>query len=461
MGKFLITLSGARPDILDKTSTERLKFQSLGIAILITSIMATVSMWFALTSALGLNPYGSLFIALIWGLIIMGIDRWLVTSMPSDGSRRWPIAVTRLFLAVLLGTLISTPLVLRAFQSEINAEIAVIKQQRASAFLADQQNSAVSQQVTKWTSEVSNLNSVIASNGSQSLNPSDDAQIQTLNNQKNAELALAQKYYQQWQCQLYGGAGCTVKGNGPLARVDETAYDAAQNQVNTLNNEIQQRLKTLSAANAASAHTRYEQAVTALPAAQQQLATATAQEDTLRDNFEAQNDSTNGLLIRLQALNQLSGGNFTLNAARFLLFLLFVVIECLPVTVKLLQQPGTYEELLAERAKLDLKEAKRAMHGRPDTPSGGFPSPGTAGDAGAVHGNREQVMDEIWRRRTKVMDMPAWQTSAETEYVDRSEEPDEDARLDERLRGMTDIRASGEPEGRRGGIELRYRDDEL
>ena len=32
--------------------------------------------------------------------------------------------------------------------------------------------------------------------------------------------------------------------------------------------------------------------------------------------------------------------------ARILLFLLFLVIECLPVTVKLLQQPGNYEQIL-------------------------------------------------------------------------------------------------------------------
>jgi hypothetical protein len=53
MGKYLLALSGARSDILDQCDTERLKFQSLGWAILITSVMATVSMWFALNSAIG------------------------------------------------------------------------------------------------------------------------------------------------------------------------------------------------------------------------------------------------------------------------------------------------------------------------------------------------------------------------------------------------------------------------
>src|SRR5690349_6521906 len=163
MGKYLLALSGARSDILEQCDTERLKFQSLAWAILITSVMATVSMWFALNSAMGVNAFVALLAALLWGLIILGIDRWLVTSMPIDGSRRWPIAVPRLILAILLGTLISTPLVLRAFQSEINTQIAVIKEQRANAFLSSQQNSTVNKQVTQWTKTVNNLEKVINS----------------------------------------------------------------------------------------------------------------------------------------------------------------------------------------------------------------------------------------------------------------------------------------------------------
>ena len=456
MGKILLALSGARSDILDDCDTERLKFQSLGWAILITSVMATVSMWFALNSAMGLNPFGSLLAALLWGLIILGIDRWLVTSMPIDGSRRWPIAVPRLILAILLGTLISTPLVLRIFQSEINTQIAVIKQQRASEFLASQQNSVVNQQVTHWNGVVTNLEKVINSGGNVPLNPAADPVVQGLTKQKAAAIALEQKYYQQWQCQLYGGTGCTLKGNGPLAHASKRSYDQAVAQVTTIDNEIQQREQTLTATDAASEHTRYQQAVSALPGAKQQLANATAQEDALRNNFESSNIATNGLLIRLQALNQLSGKDFTLNSARFLLFLLFLVIECLPVTVKLMQRPGVYEKLLVERAKLDLKNAQRALRAR------SRPAPGNAAPVGSIDDDREQIIEQIWQQpRTRMMEMPGWRSSAETERIDRSDEPGEDALLDASLREMRDARIADAADRRRGGIELRYADDDL
>jgi hypothetical protein len=188
-GNFLVTLAGGSPEILKIVPPERARFQSLGSAILITSSVAMVSMWFALSSALGINGILAVPVAVFWGLAIMGIDRMLIISMPASSSRKFAIAMPRLVLAIVLGTVISTPLVLRIFQPEINWELSV---------MALQQHPAVHQV---------------------------------------------------------------------------------------------------------------------------------------------------GLLPRLQALSNLSSGNLTAAMARFLLFLLFLVIECLPVTVRLLQKPGLYEKL--------------------------------------------------------------------------------------------------------------------
>src|SRR5690242_16079821 len=90
--RLLLALSGAREEILNRCPTERVKFESLGWAILITSGMATVSMWFALSSAMGVNGIIAVVPALAWGLVIMGVDRWLITSLPIEGKRRFGIA---------------------------------------------------------------------------------------------------------------------------------------------------------------------------------------------------------------------------------------------------------------------------------------------------------------------------------------------------------------------------------
>jgi Domain of unknown function (DUF4407) len=361
LGKLLIAIAGADDRILRRVPTERVKFQSLGWAILITSGIAAVSMWFALANALGLNPVLALPLALLWGLVIMGIDRWLITSIPPHGSRRWAVAVPRLVLALLLGSIISTPIVLRIFQTEINNEIAQIDTQRANAYIASQQNSQIAAKVNYWQAQVTNLEGVINSRGQTPLNFSADPQIQSLTKQLNTWLGLQQTYYDQWQCQLYGIApdGLRCKpGNGPLAQNSHGAYEQAKQQVVTINDEIAARKTALSSNGAVAAATRLQEAQGALPQAQAELQNYRSQQDNLRNQYES-TLPRNGLLIRLQALGQLSSRNFTVTMARLLIFLLFLVIECLPVTVKLMQRPGNYERALEKASEVELRAAIR------------------------------------------------------------------------------------------------------
>jgi len=121
----LIALAGVRRDILDLLPSERARFQSLGSAMLIANGTAMISMWFALSSALGMNGILAVPVAALWGLVTTGIDRWLITSIPTSYRGESPIRVAlivvpRLLLAILFGTLISAPLVLRILQGQID-----------------------------------------------------------------------------------------------------------------------------------------------------------------------------------------------------------------------------------------------------------------------------------------------------------------------------------------------------
>ena len=284
----LIAISGAQPQVLEQCPTERIKFQSLGWAILITCGLATLSMWFALTSAMGFNAVMSFPIAVVWGLIIMGIDRWLVTSMPLDGKRKFLIAAPRLALAILLGSLISTPIVLRIFQSEINNQISVIKETSEATFLSSQQHSSVQARVTQWQNTVNNLQAVIVSKGAKPINPASDPVVQGLTTQLDNERKTAASDYTAWQCQLYGGCGAP-KGNGPLAQASQARYENDEAQITSLTNEITARERVLQASDSSSQQSRLQQATAALPAAQAQLAAAQAEENSLLNNFQATN----------------------------------------------------------------------------------------------------------------------------------------------------------------------------
>jgi Domain of unknown function (DUF4407) len=306
MRQLLINLSGARPEILVVCPTERRKFETMGWAVLCSGVLAVVSIWFALSSALGVNRYLALPFALASGLIIAGIERWLAASVPSDGRRRWTTVVPHLALAALPGVLVAAPLILQVFQPEIN--------------------------------------------------------------------------------------------------------------------------------------------------------------DQLR--YHSHTAANSGLLIKLQALGELSSRSLALGVSLLLSSLLFVVIECLPLILKLTQQPGNYEAILQDAVEREPKETRRAFL-KPFLENGILFSAGYRSLGNNF--NTEPTLRNIWQRTNVMPDwgrtnfVPDWTETAITQplepLLDLPEESDDDARRDEALREMKDARTVANLD-MRGAIALRYDDDD-
>lgn len=126
---------------------------------------------------------------------------------------------------------------------------------------------------------------------------------------------------------------------------------------------------------AAQNKTAVAQAVSALPTAERALQQDENAQVSSTVAFVHANAADDGLLIRLQALNEITSGSGTLNTARWLLFVLFMFIDCMPVLVKvlmLLAPESLYERLLAdERAEMALlATSQKALRRRAsrDTP---------------------------------------------------------------------------------------------
>lgn len=417
--KLVLVLSGAHEEVLELVPSERARFESLGWAILITSCMAAISMWFALSSALGINGVAAVPVALFWGLVIMGIDRWLVVSMPIDGGRKFAMAVPRVLLAILLGTLISTPLVLRIFQSEINAQMATMQQANYSTFLQQQQESQVDKQVTTYDDELQQLNTVINSRGAQTGNNAADpelvaynSQLSQLESQLSHWTTLKNQYYNDYTCQLYGGADCPKKGAGPAYRLSHQNYVTASNEVTSyqaqishVQAEIQQRDQFLSSTSASSQAQRYQEALTQRPIVQQEYNTAVERRNQLQAAYYAQEQAAHGILMRLEALSQLSTGNLTVSVARILLFLLFLVIECLPVTVKLLQRPGQYEAAMQRARAAERRDFEKFFGTRSRVGLGGLASAGGQPAVLQLRPEPEGHADPAIWQRTRMLPM--------------------------------------------------------
>ncbi|WP_433431873.1 DUF4407 domain-containing protein [Nonomuraea sp. CA-141351] len=435
VGRWLIVLSGARSDVLEKHKGERARFHGLGGALLTTACIAAISMTFALASALKVFLPVAVLIGLVWGVAILSLDRWLVTSLPVQGGRRFWLALPRVLLALLLGAVISTPLVLQIFKPEIDAEIVDIQQEKADAFTRTQQGGETGRRIAALQKSAEALQAVVASRGETALDPAADPRIQELNKSRDQAVKQRDKFYQEWQCQLYvGPPKCAKKGSGPLAKAAEEAYRAASGRVNEINQQIEQRKKQLSVTQEAGKASRLAQAEQDLRGVEAELDKLTKQQAGLRDGFASEIQGSDGLMLRLEALGRVSQDNATLNMARLLLFLFILLIECLPVLVKLMQRPGGYDTIVAALDRVEIDAA-----------------------IGDIYKDRRPRRND-WRdgtTRPYIADEPrteVFHQSGTPSSPPRTERPERRSFEDQALRDLRDNRASrpgGTGEGRR------------
>ncbi|WP_158566658.1 DUF4407 domain-containing protein [Actinomadura craniellae] len=365
MRRFLIWLSGAQAEILAECPTDRGKYEGIGSAVLITACMAAISMVFALNTALNVPLPLALGAGMLWGLAIMSLDRWLVGSIQGQ-EKAWKnimTAVPRLLLALLFGIVISHPLVLQIFRPEIEAQISQIQRAESDKFLAEQQRGNVGKEITQRQREVDGLQKVITSRGTDSIDPNTDPKVRGLTVQRDDQQKTVDALYAEWRCQLdgsYNGRTCNA-GQGPLANATKKKHDQAQARLSSLNRQIEDRKKELTAGDRNSRATRLDYARKELPKAQERLTALRDQQQAAQTAFEAKNKASTGLLIRLKALDEVAKTNDTLNSARLILLAFIMAIECLPIIVKLMQTfgpPSNYDKIrkIKENAQMRVAE---------------------------------------------------------------------------------------------------------
>jgi hypothetical protein len=97
------------------------------------------------------------------------------------------------------------------------------------------------------------------------------------------------------------------------------------------------------------------------------VARLTAEQDRLQAAFDTTNEGSGGILMRLEALDRLGNENGTLAAAQFMLSLLFMSVEILPVLMKLLlnfSPPSAYDRLAELRDTGDVQIEELAQESR-------------------------------------------------------------------------------------------------
>ncbi|MBJ7450789.1 MAG: DUF4407 domain-containing protein [Blastococcus sp.] len=357
LGDGLAVLSGARPDVLEAVPGARAKFVALGGVLLSTGGLAVLSAAFAVHMALGVWwPFALLF-GIGWGFVIVNLDRMLLVGMAHDSSlkRNLLMAVPRVGLALVLGIVISTPLTLQIFHKEIDTQIVTLQAEASDEFNQSLDDDARFAGLPELREKVATEQAVVASGGASA---ADLAPLQ-------GELAAAQAAYDaalttqrelsaRAQCELDGTCGTGDAGTGQAYIEARAAADAHAGVLDAAKDE----LDAATAAITAGASRSMQQATADLETDKAELARLTEQQTALQVAFDETNADNTGILIRLQALSALSESNATMAIAHYMLALLFISVELLPVLMKMLLNFGprsTYDRLSDLRDDGDLE----------------------------------------------------------------------------------------------------------
>jgi hypothetical protein len=324
----LLHVAGADEDVLDLASTERKIWVRAGGMILTTAVLATVAATYTLHTIWSVAAPAAAVLAIGFGAAIMNIDGYLFASMRRQETPRKTIlqAAPRVIVSVLLGFVISDPLLLYAFRGEIGSKTAntlTAEQGQAINNVDHQQPYAEIPQLKGQISTLVGMLGTLAASTPE---------------QSSSYPTIARRYGK-----VFGQA----HGNPNAPQVAP-----ALAQLEALKKHISDQKDAAIAKASAD-----------LATAKQRLSNLTQARDVRVSELEQQYAGrTPGLAERTQALDDLIVSNPAVAFVGITLWLLLVAIDALPVsakTIALLGLPTTYERIQRDREERSVETARQ------------------------------------------------------------------------------------------------------
>ncbi len=369
----LAWLGGGDPDAVAQ-SGDRAQFTAMGGVLIGTASVATLSMFFALHHAVGVDVGWSIPVALGWGLLILTIDRFMVVSMSTTRDhpfRMLGMVVFRLLLAALIATVVSMPLVLQIFHSDISAELPILAAKKSAQYKVNLKNGALEGQITSLQGVITGEQDVVNGTAPSQVTyyQGQIAQLNTaIGNAQNTANAADLKY----ECERGGYKGAAqqcppgttgLAGNGPHAVADYNAWQQDLATVARLQNQLSQAQGALKGAQQSEGQD-IGNTQKLLTQNETKLAGLEQQYDGDISNDETKNNQDTGLLAQIQALFAASDQSVGLTIAHWTVTALFFVIELLPVGVKtmlLLGPESLHDRIVAMRDEEAVKKVQREI----------------------------------------------------------------------------------------------------
>jgi len=363
-GGLLIWLSGADTDALARCPRERRKFVGVGGAVLTTAALAAISATFALYAGVRTPFVVAVAVGPLWGLAILNLDRWLVGA--TQRRDRWyqnlVLALPRLILALVIGAVVSTPLVLWIFQSEIQAEMKIMQQEELDARQRQLDNNERFAEIDDLEQEIDRLQGIV--HGTVSGAADADPTVIRLRQEFGDLTDRYQQAQEEANKERDGQGGTGNVGAGPVFQLKQRQANELKAERDVVKGQLDTAINQAESAAVESAKGQRAEAVKKLPGLQSDLADRLAEKRLDEARLAASTRNNEGLLAQMAALTRFTSQDSTLRIAYLALLLFITAIEILPVLVKLLMSlgpPTLYDRIVRAAEDHDIETAKVAF----------------------------------------------------------------------------------------------------
>jgi len=349
--------SGVNDRILEECDTDHSKYFAIGATVFFTACFAGLSGSYAMYFVFSGSQYASLFslaFGLLWGFAIFNIDRYLIISIRKENRpiKEFFAAMPRIILALMIGIVIARPLELKIFEKEINEGL-------KQYFLENQQSlnqTAVDNFNIRYEGIFEQLRSKISER-----------------DQVKLDLSLAEKLR---DAECYGkildGRTSGQFGDGPNCKLRK---EEVSNKLNIYNNYVREVSDLESQITALREQSGLNKAtyldVFSLDSLVKlsgfydrskilgQISSWTPFDFFTKKKLESSAQIENNAAskgIGFSSNNRLTDSRFDGENDKtvFFISMLIILIECLPIVVKLMSKRGVYDEKLAEEESLSL-----------------------------------------------------------------------------------------------------------
>ena len=302
--EFLWWLSTAEKELLNDAVVDRNRHKIIGMTVLATWAFATLA-WTYFFNTVATTTWLAIPLGFFMGFIILTIDRALIKGINKFSKNKIVPLLFRGLLAITIGTFMAQPALLYMFKKEIRLQTS-LDNEKKKLLKSQELNNFYKPRKAALTTEKENLQKEAAT--------------------KYADVAKARENFL-----------AETDGSGGTGKVGVKAVALAKkNEYQKLDGEYQQFLSTLQPK---------------LTAVENELTTI---EETIKKEEAAFTEYFNdGFLTQIEALNNLIKINPALQFRYYLLVIILLLIELMPVIAKTILPSGTYDERAQLRENME------------------------------------------------------------------------------------------------------------